>query len=224
MAILPNYTPGSKRPRDPDLNNNDSPTMNKKPTTIQPTVASAPVVKQNMIEIKEVLENTLDGISTIADKEWAFGGPLLQTANPGLTLPKSGIVGFPLSVHDAIRIRDEACGSFGNGANEVAGGKSCWTMSAEEFGIRNPGWNTFVKDFVWETFGASAGLYQIDLVELRLEGVEASECGQVLVLIQILWTWLILYSSGVPYSASTAAVAKPYISFLVYLVSDSFLK
>ena len=62
-----------------------------------------------------------------------------------------------------------------------------WTFSAEGFGIRDPGWNGFVKDFVWETFGASAGLYQIDLVGLRLEGGSESSCVQKLDLSRILW-------------------------------------
>lgn len=126
-----------------------------------------------MDEIKEVLQNCLGGVSTAADRNWAFGGPPLHAANPGLTLPKSGIVGLPLSPHDVFRIQHEARGSIRDMDNPNAE-KSPWrTLSADQFGLRNPAWATFVKDLVSETFGSSAGLCQIDLIGLTLE--EASE-------------------------------------------------
>lgn len=65
-------------------------------------------VNEDMSEIKEVLQNTLDGISGAAEKDWAFGGSLLQAVNPGLTLKESGIVGLPLSTHDISRVQAAA--------------------------------------------------------------------------------------------------------------------
>ena len=168
------YAHGVKRPRKHDLGN-DSTDVNKK-SKIRSDVAS---IERDMDEIKEVFQNTLDGISTPADRDWAFGDPLLHAANPGLTLPKSGIVGLPLSAHDVSRIQDEAQESLSNTDSPTAEKLSCWTFSAEQFGIRNPGWNSFVKDFVRETFGKSLGFYQIDLLGLRLEGASARSCAQV---------------------------------------------
>ena len=175
MTILPNHAPSSKRPRNHDLGN-DLTELNEDARNVRSKVVS---VEHDMHEIKEVLQNSLDGISTAADRDWAFGGPLLRAANPGLTLPKSGIVGLPLSLHDVFRIRDEARGGMSDIDKPKLNGEnsSCWTLSAEQFGVRNPAWAAFVKDFVWETFGSSAGLYQIDLIGLKLE--EASESSSV---------------------------------------------
>ena len=174
MAIFHDYVSGSKRPWNHNLSN-DSADVSKK-SKIRSDVAS---IERNMDEIKEVLQNGLDGMSTPADRDWAFGDPLLHAANPGLTLPKSGIVGLPLSAYDVSRIQDEAQESISKMDDPTAEKPSCWTLSAEQFGIRNPGWNTFVKDFVWETFGGSLGLYQIDLLGLRLEGASARSCAQI---------------------------------------------
>lgn len=153
MAILHDYAPGSKRPWNHDLGD-DSTDVNEEAANTRSKVAS---VEHDMDEIKEVLQDRLDGISTAVDRDWAFGGPLLHAANPSLTLPKSGIVGLPLSPHDVSRIQDEARGRISNLENPSAEKLSCWTLSADQFRLRNPAWPTFVKDFVWETFGSSAG-------------------------------------------------------------------
>ena len=173
MAIPHNYAPGSKRPWDHDLGN-DSADVNAEATTTQSNVAP---VEHDIDEIKEVLQNCLDGISTAADRDWAFRGPLLHAANPGLTLPRSGIVGLPLSPHDVSRIQDEARGGISNTENPNAGYSSCWILSAEQFALRNPAWAKFVKDLVLGTIGSSAGSYQIDLVGLRLD--KATESSSV---------------------------------------------
>ena len=174
MAMFLDYVSGSKRPWNHDLGND--PAEVSKKSKIRSDVAP---IERDMDEIKEVFQNTLDGISTPADRDWAFGGPLLHAANPGLTLPKSGIVGLPLSAYDVSRIQDESQESLSKVDNSTAEKLSCWTFSAEQFGIRNPGWNSFVKDFVRETFGRSLGYYQIDLLGLRLEGASATSSAPV---------------------------------------------
>ncbi|KAL8791995.1 MAG: hypothetical protein Q9195_005413 [Heterodermia aff. obscurata] len=175
MPILHDHAPGSKRPWDHDPGNEPAENNDK----AKKVRSNVPSLEHGMDEIKEVLQNGLDGIATPADRDWAFSGLLPNAVNPGLTLPKSGTVGLPLSPSDVARIQDEARRSIGD-VEDLNDEKSpCWTLSAEHFGLQNPSWATFVKDFVWETFGSSAGLYQIDLVGLRVEGASGSSSAKL---------------------------------------------
>ena len=122
-------------------------------------------VNEDMSEIKEVLQNTLDGISAAAEKDWAFGGSLLQAVNPGLTLKESGIVGLPLSTDGISRIQAVAQSDH----FRTDPSPSVWKLSPDQFTLRNPAWKTYVEDLASTLLEMTAGTYNMELVGLSLE-------------------------------------------------------
>ena len=82
MPELPQYlnlSRGRKRPWEFE-HDDEPPTTN--PSDTEDQDVSEAHINQDMSEIKEVLQNTLDGISAAAEKDWAFGGTLLQAVKP----------------------------------------------------------------------------------------------------------------------------------------------
>ena len=122
-------------------------------------------VNEDMSDIKEVLQNTLDGISAAAEKDWAFGGTLFQAVNPGLTLKESGIVGLPLSTHGVSRIQAAAQPDY----NSPGSSSSMWKLTPDQFTLRNPAWETYVRDLALTLLGMTAGTYHMELMGLSLE-------------------------------------------------------
>ena len=131
--------------------------------------------EDQMEEIKEVLKNCLDGMTTEADHEWAFNGKLLNAVNPGLTLKESGIVGLPLSVHDVPRIKEEASRRNGGIGTATSDDASVWNLSPDQFTLRNPAWEGSVKEIGSKTLGMSAQSLRLELVGLRLEQASSIE-------------------------------------------------
>lgn len=95
---------------------------------------------EEMGEVKEVLTNTLDSVTSIADTEWAFGNQMNRPPNPGLTLSNHGIVGLPLSALEAYRIRQEAI--LNKGSDKMVGST---VIGPNSFELRNPAWSYMFK-------------------------------------------------------------------------------
>lgn len=125
---------------------------------------------EEMGEVKEVLKNGLDGITSKADNEWAFGNKLNRAPNPGLTLKNIGIVGLPLSVLEARRIRQEA--NPNDGSNKVLG---YIVIEPDFFETRNPDWLSYVQTLVSSLLDKGLETLQIKLVNLILYDHNYSE-------------------------------------------------
>lgn len=119
-------------------------------------------VDTNIDDIKEILQNCLDGISSIADQDWAFGDRLDQAPNLGLTLKSRGIVGLPLSAQDAGRIRKEANPDH---PPDTMSGNAC-VLSPDRFELRNPAWNQYVQDLASKLLATEIQHLKIKLVNL----------------------------------------------------------
>lgn len=123
-------------------------------------------VTRELHEIKQVLRKGLDGISSFADQDRAFGGRLDGAPNPGLTLKSSGILGLPLSPRDLFRIRHEA-----DWEDEVKHrtGYSC-IVGSDRFELKNPAWTSYVHSLVSKILSTHpTSDFQIQLVDLTLQ-------------------------------------------------------
>lgn len=116
-------------------------------------------------DVKESIQNCIDGISSTADKDWAFGSRLDQAPNPGLTLKRSGVVGLPLSHQEADRIRREA--KYGDGLDKLPE-VSC-VLGPELFEFGNPAWPDYVQNLASKILATAAGPYEVRLVNMVLE-------------------------------------------------------
>ncbi|KAL8960893.1 MAG: hypothetical protein Q9193_002474 [Seirophora villosa] len=116
-------------------------------------------------DVKESIQNCIDGISSTADKDWAFGNRLDQAPNPGLTLKRSGVVGLPLSHQEADRIRREA--KHGDGLDKLPE-VSC-VLGPELFELGNPAWSDYVQNLASKILATGTGPYQVRLVNMVLE-------------------------------------------------------
>ena len=77
-----------------------------------------------------------------AARSWSSYGPILTNSpTPGLYLQDGGVVGLPLSSHDASRIKRQVSRSNVSG---IGGGLWC-ELKAGQFEVRNPAWHTFVE-------------------------------------------------------------------------------
>ncbi|KAI4181807.1 MAG: hypothetical protein L6R41_006392 [Letrouitia leprolyta] len=94
---------------------------------------------EEMGEVKEVLTNTLDSVTSIADTEWAFGNQMNRPPNPGLTLSNHGIVGLPLSALEAYRIRQEAILNKGSDKMDLESANNL-ARYAQDFGDELSTW------------------------------------------------------------------------------------
>ncbi|KAL8851650.1 MAG: hypothetical protein Q9221_003487 [Calogaya cf. arnoldii] len=147
------YPTGSKRPWDLD-------SVSVKPEQPLPTVNDYEL-RLDLDGIKDCIKNCLDGISSVADEAWAFGGLLEDAPNPGLTLKGSGIVGLPLSPEDANRLRKESA------LHTPSTSDSC-LLKPKSFELRNPAWNRFMEKLVARLLSETR-LATISLVDLRLQ-------------------------------------------------------
>lgn len=121
---------------------------------------------REMKEIKNTMQNCLDGVSSKADRDWAFGDVLPQAINPGLTLENSGIVGLPLSAYDAWRVKKETIPEL---SADQALDVPC-VLGPDQFELRNPAWTQYVESIASSITGSSSAHLRLELLNLSLEG------------------------------------------------------
>ncbi|EXJ60531.1 hypothetical protein A1O7_04684 [Cladophialophora yegresii CBS 114405] len=134
--------------------------------------AGSPSLQQLKDEIFDVL--------SIAQGPSAFacGGGLESAQNPGLYLEDHGIIGLPLSQHDAQTIISKSQQSpFGKGSQTIVDTsiRKSWQLDPSQFTIRNPKWQQAVDNVARKIHGAlvldiepdrfSAELYKLLLYE-----------------------------------------------------------
>lgn len=119
-------------------------------------------------EVREVVRDGLDGVSSNADQGWAFGAIITQAINPGLTLKSSGIVGLPLSTSDASRIAGEAKVGNADVLGDNGSRLSC-DLSPDAFELRDPAWGPFVSNVAAGILGKSVKALQLKVVNLSLQ-------------------------------------------------------
>ena len=125
-----------------------------------------------MNDVREVIQNTLDGVNSTADQQWAFDAAVTQFTNPGLTLQSSGIVGLPLSYSDALRIAKEASVDGQDIFSKDT--SSCYCgLSREKFELRNPAWHQSVIDIGSRILGKQANEVRAELTNLSLHAPSA---------------------------------------------------
>ena len=122
---------------------------------------------QRMTDVREVLQNTLDGVSSALDQDCVECHGTKNPINPGLTLKSSGIVGLPLSNSDAVRIAREATvGGKDIAATETLG-YDC-DLGPDKFELRNPAWHQSVMNLGAAVLGKSAYEVRAELITLSL--------------------------------------------------------
>ena len=90
--------------------------------------------------VKASLFNILASIEEA--RTWSSHGPILiNSPTPGLHLKDSGIIGLPLSPHDALRIKRQA---FQGCISDNSDSLGC-ELSPGQFEVRNPAWHAFVQ-------------------------------------------------------------------------------
>ena len=80
-------------------------------------------------------------------RAWSSYGPIVTSSpTPGLYLGDGGIVGLPLSRHDAQRIKRQASqGSVSNNGD----GLGC-ELNPDQFEVRNPAWREYIQSMSLE--------------------------------------------------------------------------
>ena len=129
---------------------------------------------QRMKEVREVLQNTPDGVSSASDQDWVGWQGTTNPINPGLTLKSSGIVGLPLSDSDAVRIAREATVDGKDIATKKAPGDHC-DLALDKFELRNPAWHESVMNLGANILGKRADEVRAVLITLSLHAHTANK-------------------------------------------------
>lgn len=89
----------------------------------------------------DVKASLIDRLGSIKEaRTWSSYGPIeVNSPTPGLYLKKDGIVGLPLTGHDASRIKRQA--SRGSAINKSL----AYELNPGQFEMRNPTWHAFVQ-------------------------------------------------------------------------------
>lgn len=127
---------------------------------------------QRMKDVREVLQNTLDGVSSASDQDWVDWHGTKNPINPGLTLKSSGIVGLPLSDSDAVRIAREAMVDGKDFATKKVPGDHC-DLALDKFELRNPAWHKSVMNLGANILGKRVDEVQAELITLSLHAPTA---------------------------------------------------
>ena len=91
----------------------------------------------------DVKASLIDHLESIKEaRTWSSYGPILiNSPTPGLYLKDGGIVGLPLSAHDALRIKRQASKSRISAKSD----RLACELSLGQFELRNPAWHAFVQ-------------------------------------------------------------------------------
>src|SRR5271156_641312 len=115
-----------------------------------------------MDEIKEDIVSILSEI--LGPSNFAYGNTIADPPNPGLFINGHGIIGLPLSKHDAdVIISKSKQSPFGKGAETLVDTsvRRSWELNPSEFSLRNPEWTRTMKSIlssVYNMLQLSGGL------------------------------------------------------------------
>lgn len=120
---------------------------------------------QSLPSLKEDIVDILYGIQS--HTSFAFGKPIEDPCNPGLSLSDHGTIGLPLSNHDAETIISRSKQSlFGKGTETIVDTavRKSWELDPSQFSLRNPRWEqmtTKILGQVYEGLGLTCGLENV---------------------------------------------------------------
>ena len=116
-------------------------------------------------ELREGLLNTLNDID--GSNVFAKTKDVAELPNPGLQINNLGIIGLPLSKHDARAVISQARESpFGKGDQTLVDQtvRKSWELNPTQFQTRNPAWQSAVQDIVsvaYQDFHLACGVANV---------------------------------------------------------------